>query len=198
MKRTTFNYIWENGINKAIKDVWKDIQKYDSDYHIHNREDKIYETVLAEYNIARENIRNNFFYCGVNKDKLIDIHKICSCITYAMVNVKVFSFEIKKEVPLKLLLANYTVAFLSGLYCLYLFIVSDSLRKDSKIKFEDTNKIKTFSFPTTNPGHDSYIQGRIKTLALNDCEGIDFDLLTYADMFFWIETYIKSNIIKKN
>ena len=44
-------------------------------------------------------------------------------------------------------------------------------------------------FPETNPGHDSYVLGRIKTLALNDIYGNDFDVLTYADMLFWIEKY---------
>ena len=46
----------------------------------------------------------------------------------------------------------------------------------------------TFLFPETNKGHDSYVQGRIKALALNDAYKNDFDILAYADMLFWIET----------
>lgn len=47
----------------------------------------------------------------------------------------------------------------------------------------------TFLFPETNKGHDSYVQGRIKALALNDAYKNDFDILAYADMLFWIEQY---------
>ena len=57
----------------------------------------------------------------------------------------------------------------------------------------DENRIDIYKiFPPTNPGHDSYPYGRIKALALNDIYGIDFDLLAYADMMYWIEDYNKT------
>lgn len=54
----------------------------------------------------------------------------------------------------------------------------------------------TFIFPETNKGHDEYLHGRVKTLALNDMYAIDFDILTYADMLYWIEKYNKEQLQK--
>ena len=54
---------------------------------------------------------------------------------------------------------------------------------------------QTIIFPKTNIGHDSYAIGRIKSLALNDVCKLDFDLLNYADMLFWIEEYNKDYLV---
>lgn len=94
-----------------------------------------------------------------------------------------------KNTPMAIALSNYAVAFLASNYVLYMFLLSD-FERDGKIELY--NKLKTqgtFIFPQTNKGHDPYVQGRIKTLALNDTYGNDFDILTYADMLFWIELY---------
>ena len=44
---------------------------------------------------------------------------------------------------------------------------------------------------------NTYVQGHVKTLALNDLCGNDFDVLTYTDMLFWIEWYNKEQIYNK-
>ena len=55
-------------------------------------------------------------------------------------------------------------------------------------EFEELSKQRGFYYPKTNPGHDEYLLGRIKALALNKANQVDFDLLAYADMLFWIDT----------
>ena len=37
-------------------------------------------------------------------------------------------------------------------------------------------------------------KGRVKTLALNDLYAIDFDIITYADMLYWIEKFNKDDL----
>ena len=102
-----------------------------------------------------------------------------------------------KEIPMKVVYANYEVAFLSAIYVMYLFLLSDFERDGKKKCYDELKKQATFVFPETNTGHDTYVQGRVKTLALNDLCGNDFDILTYADMLFWIEWYNKEQIYNK-
>lgn len=85
-------------------------------------------------------------------------------------------------------MSNYAVAFLaSNYYCICFYC---PIQRDGKDElYSKLEEQGTFLFPETNKGHDSYVQGRIKVLALNDAYKNDFDILTYADMLFWIEQY---------
>ena len=92
--------------------------------------------------------------------------------------------------------SNYTLAFLTGIHILYLCMLSDYERNGEDKLAALLKKQATFVFPKTNRGHDEYLQGRVKTLALNDIYAIDFDVLTYADMLYWIEKYNKDELQK--
>ncbi len=78
-------------------------------------------------------------------------------------------------------------------YCL----VTTIIMAIASTVYDELKKQATFVFPATNPGHDTYVQGHVKTLALNDLCGNDFDVLTYTDMLFLIECYNKEQIYNK-
>lgn len=195
MKQETFEYLWKEGIVKAAQDVLQEIKskfgenvcqvKIDvSD----GKQSKVYQ----EYDAIKNQVRADFFDTGENDENKIDGHKIAACVTGALLNVCLVTFDLKAENPPKeVVFAKYSIAFMSSIYILYLFMLSD-FQKDGKIDcYKKLLDKATFDFPETNKGHDSYAIGRIKTLALNDLNGIDFDVLTYADMLFWIEKYNK-------
>lgn len=194
MKVDAFCYLWEQGIVKAAQNVIREIaaehiEKYKVELDV---SDEMFKIVYREYDELRLQVREKFFNAGDNGKNRIDVHKICACITGALMNVRMISFDITGEkLPKDIVYSNYAVAFLASMHVMYLFLLSD-YEKEGKIDcYNKLKKCSTFIFPETNPGHDSYIQGRIKTLALNDICGVDFDVLTYADMLFWIEKYNK-------
>lgn len=198
MEKQTFNYLWREGIVKAAQSVvdripLECINAYNVQLDI---SEETCEKLYFRYEELRLRLRKKYFNTGSNDENKIDGHKICACITGALLKVHLISFRMDDQniSNKEIIYSNYAVAFLAGIYIMYLFLLSD-YEKDGEI--ECYNKLKekaTFEFPTTNLGHDSYVQGRIKTLALNNISGIDFDILTYADMLFWIEKYNKDLI----
>ena len=167
--------------------------KHQEDYKVKlDLSDEKREKVYLEYEEIRIEVRNNYFNTGNNDENKIDVHKICACITGALLKVRLVSFDMNdRNIPKTIVYSNYAIAFLGAIYVMYLLLLSDYEHDGEMILYNKLKKQATFFFPETNEGHDSYIQGRIKTLALNDIWGIDFDVLTYADMLFWIEKYNK-------
>lgn len=199
MRAETFNYLWKQGIAKAAQDVIEGIPSdFRTAYNVKlDISDEICNKVYIKYEELRLQVRKNYFNTGNSDEKKIDGHKICACITGALLNVRLVSFDIKDNMPQSIIESNYAIAFWAAIYVMYLFLLSD-YEKDGELEYY--NKLKkqaTLFFPKTNMGHDSYVEGRIKTLALNDICGIDFDILTYADMLFWIEKYNKDLICNK-
>lgn len=197
MRVETFNYLWAQGIAKAAQSVIEEISPdFRTAYKVKlDISEAMCEKVRFKYEELRNQVREKYFNTGDNDENKIDVHKICACITGALLKVRLVSFEVNDEnMPKSIIYSNYAIAFLAANYVLYLFLLSD-YEKDGEM--DCYNRLKeqaTFIFPQTNSGHDPYVQGRIKTLALNDLCGVDFDILTYADMLYWIEKYNKDLI----
>lgn len=190
----TFTYIWNQGIIKAAKDAISEIDPIlQKKYSIQlDDSENMCQKLYYEYDRNKNTIRNKYFDTGENNENRIDGHKICACITAALINIRLISFNIEEEnIPINISCLNYTVAFMGGIYVLYLILLSDYKSINDMDHYNKLEKKATFSFPQTNEGHDSYAWGRIKTIALNDAYGNDFDILTYADMLYWIEKYNK-------
>lgn len=200
MEMDSFKYIWRQGIVKSVQDVFDEIPPALRKKHSVSIDvsDEMCRKLYGQYEKVRCLVRKKYFDTGKDEENKIDGHKICACITGALLNVRIINYEMSdEEIPVKIVYANYEVAFLSAIYVMYLFLLSD-FERDGKMKcYDELKNQATFVFPKTNPGHDSYVQGRIKTLALNDLYGNDFDVLTYADMLFWIERYNKEMIYNK-
>ena len=200
MKKETFLYLWGQGIVKAASDIVAELpDDLKEEYNVVlNVTDSEFDKLYNEYETFRKNVRQRYFDVGKDDKNLMDGHKVCSCITGALLNVRLVTFDEKTEnMPMEIVYSNYAIAFLSGIYIQYLFLLSDYLELHDTDGFEILKEQATFYFPETNAGHDSYVTGRIKTLALNDMYGNDFDVLTYADMLFWIEKYNKHLISEK-
>lgn len=199
MKPETYDYLCENALNRAIKDVLqsipKSIQNQYSLTYLDNF-DKKKEEIFKEYDFQRKIVRKKFFDVGEDGKKLIDIHKVSACFTAAVLKVRIFDYKEINPIDMSVFYSNYTLAFLSGIHILYLCMLADCEKNGEKELAELLKKQATFTFPETNKGHDKYLQGRVKTLALNDMYAIDFDILTYADMLYWIEKYNKDELQK--
>ena len=200
MNAETYSYLWENALEKAIQDVLAEIsdetqKKFNFSYQNNIEEKK--EKILEEYNNQRLIVREKFFDTGSDGCNLIDIHKVCACFTSAILKVRVFEYDRKMAIPMEIFYSNYTLAFLTGIHIMYLCMLSDYRVKEDKTLFNLLKEQTTLVFPDTNEGHDKYVQGRIKTLALNDIYNVDFDILTYADMLYWIEKYNKDCLNEK-
>lgn len=157
------------------------------------------ETLYISYVENRSELKENFFYRGVNQntdENLIDIHKISACFCKSVIENKVFRFKLIDQIPVQILLCNYCAAFSISVGIMYFNLLAEYKRGQKDVLYNKLKEQKQFYFPPTNPGHDSYPYGRIKTLALNDIYGLDFDLLAYADMMYWIEEYNKGILAK--
>lgn len=199
MKPETYDYLCENALNRAIDDVLQSIpelirNQYSLSYS--NNFDKKKEAIFKEYDIQRKSVRKKFFDVGEDGKKLIDIHKVSACFTAAVLKVRVFDYKELTPMDMSVFYSNYTLAFLSGIHILYLCMLADYEKSNQKELATLLKRQATFIFPETNKGHDEYLQGRVKTLALNDMYAIDFDILTYADMLYWIEKYNKDELQK--
>lgn len=198
-KSITYNFLWERAIKPQIVNIAQLLSKlYSAEqyYSFQIRELNEYKEVLyTNYSNNKNSLKEKFFYMGINQgfdENLIDIHKISACFCKSIIENKVFRFKLIENIPVQVLLCNYCAAFSISLGVMYLNLLAEYKREGKIAQYNNLKDKKQFYFPPTNFGHDSYPYGRIKTLALNDIYGIDFDLLAYADMMYWIENYNKS------
>lgn len=194
MDDASFDFLWEQGIKVAVNNVIAELpESTRNTYSVYpDFSEKNKKQIKTNYNNLRRIVRNDFFNTGENNENRIDGHKICACLTGAIQSVPLIKFDpVDELVPVELLYARSAAAFISGINILYLFMLSDYKKNNQEEYFEELYKRATLAFPKTNEGHDEYVIGRIKALALNELYGIDFDILAYADMLFWIELYNK-------
>lgn len=197
MKDDTFNYLWSCEIEPKALEIEKEmLQRYSAreKYGFSVVDLKEYKkSVFSYYQATNQDLKNCYFNNSQHDSSdtnLIDIHKVVSCFCKTFVKNKVFRFKVdSSEMPIWIILSNYTFAFCASIGILY----QNMLAHYKRHYYEKYRILKNerIVFPKTNPGHDPYVVGRIKTLALNDIYNTDFDLLAFADMFFWIEEFNK-------
>lgn len=195
----TYNYIWERAIKPQIENIARFLKEsYAAEQHcsFEIRGLTEYKKVLYTSFIETKNdLEQKFFYMVINQngdENCIDIHKISACFCKSVIKNKIFRFKLIDNIPDQIFLCNYWAAFSISLGVMYLNLLAEYKQNAQIAQYNKLKERKQFFFPPTNPGHDSYPYGRIKALALNDIYGIDFDLLAYADMMYWIEDYNKS------
>lgn len=194
MKKEDFDYLWREGIVCVAQQLEKKLPVGHESYVRLDVSDAKEDLLYIEYDRSRLALREKFFDGGEDIENRIDTHKICACIADALLRVHIFEFLSNEDVlPKEICYVNYKLVFVASLHVLYLLMLSDYMKDDNE-KYEQLKKKAGLELPETNPGHDSYAMGRIKTLALNDIYGNDFDRLSYADMMFWIENYNRAII----
>lgn len=201
MKQITYDFLWTTVIQTQINIIYKELcVKYKADvkYNLKVKNLDKYKIELQEgYNSTKKELKHKFFDNEAEDredEALIDIHKIAACYCKSALDNKVFDFDMVKTIPLELILCNYNLAFSISTGILCVNLLSEYKRSNKHKEYEYLKEKQGFVFPKTNQGHDPYALGRIKTLTLNDIYGIDFDILTYADMMYWIEEYNKYEI----
>lgn len=202
-KEITYNFLWERAIEPQIINIaqlLRELYSAEQYYDFQIRELNEYkETLYTNYIEAKNDLKDKFFYRGVNQntdENLIDIHKISACFCKSVIENKAFRFKLRDQIPVQILLCNYCLAFSISVGIMYLNLLAEYKREQKDAQYNKLKEQRQFYFPPTNSGHESYPYGRIKALALNDIYGIDFDLLAYADMMYWIEDYNKGILTK--
>lgn len=196
MEKETFDYLWkqfdktiksvESQFEKDVKEKWHFRRVYGQEYS---------EIIHSEYDEIRDQLKSRCYKRSVEggiNDNKIDQHKIAACFCYAFLRRKAFSFDLNDDISPEMLLSNYQLAYLVSLQVIYLCLIDLYLSYKDEKKHILADKLQhqgTLLVPETTKTHDTYHIGRIKTLALNEYHNISFDLLSYADMMYWVEHY---------
>lgn len=199
MKIETFEWIWTQ-IQKTIDEITDRFMasgQKDS-FHfrlLHGQETE--NVIKNRYIEIRDELKRMCYPATEFKTARLDQHKLAACFCKAIIDKKVFAFDINDQTPAEMIRSNYELAYVSGLRIVQIYMIDYYSRNDG----EDSEYVRWLKReeglygPRTT--HDSYHLGRIKTLALNDYYGVEFDVLTYADMMFWIEYYNRQKIENK-
>lgn len=190
MESLTYDWIW-NQLSESIDEISEKYFSYtEFEFHLAYSKESAKKKILREYNKIRKELKGELY--GANADnKRMDRHKIAACFCEAFIECKQFAFIVSDNTPTDVLLSNYELAYVSSLRVLYLFMLYEYLKDGRQQYFHKLLNASKLLVPETSSTHDTYNKGRIKTLASNDYYGKEFDLLTYADMMFWIEQYNK-------
>lgn len=199
MKKQSFDYIWSHVICQTRDSLYEHyLSKYNEDFKLaKNSSVDLKERVSQQYELSKKIVKEDYYEKTKRKTDLIDQHKIASCFCKSLIDVKLFKYDItNKNIPSDLALINYELAYAASLGVIYILLIDYYYEQGKSECAQKLIRQHTLKVPPTSQGHDSYNKGRIKTLAINDMYGNGFDLLTYADMLFWIEFYNKQLIEK--
>lgn len=196
MKEITYKQLWEQ-IEKSIVEVEKSLSPDEKErlrFHRTYGENSKQE-VWDEYIAIRDTLKSRCYSsqeASKQKEIRIDHHKIAACFCNVLINKKMFSFDIDDAISQGMLLSNYRLAYTVSLSIIYSYMLEMYASSQLANKDDVLQKLinqKTLIAPATSVKHDQYHIGRIKTLAINDFYGVEFDLLSYSDMMYWVEHY---------
>ncbi len=190
MKDETFSWLWKE-IDASTQSIMNRLNQ--NSQVVKLTYGSMGERVIRKrYDQIRDELKSRCYselVCGGSDDNLIDHHKIAACFCKALIDKKLLKFKMDARSTGELLRSNYELAYTVSLRIVHLYMIYH-YQVDGRMDLaEKLKKNGCLYSPETTPSHDSYDLGRIKTLALNDHYGIEFDLLTYADMMFWLEYY---------
>lgn len=186
MKIHTYDILWEQCIKPAAEEIFSlygETSQKRFNWYLDNTE-KTREAVYKEYQSYREIIHADYF-----RGKKYDVHKIGACFARALIVVSPISFDGDANVPEYVALSNYWLGIIASVYIVRFFLFYAYQKVNPEICCKMEQRKGRFEYPRTTPGHDLYLRGRVKTLAVNDGNNRSFDFLGYADMLFWIENY---------
>lgn len=216
MQIEEFNYIWDKIVYGAVINVYDELKKRDfvSQHNIALRslgvDGQFHNDVYEGYSKARKELKSKYFFLPDGKidDSLMDCHKIAACMCRSLIENKAFSFDFDpcKAIPGFVSTCNYNVAWLVSVGIVKMFLLRSLKRQLDHGVAEDRDanyrryvllrEATPLFFPPVNRGHDSYDVCIIKMLALNDWYQNGFDMLSYANIMFCIESYNMSEITR--
>lgn len=197
MLDVTFDWVWTQ-IYQTINNIESGIDETArNNYHFrltYGDEQKTKDVIFSEYGLVRDDLKSKCYSDAERASAKIDQHKIAACLCRTLIQKKVFSFDVDNAIPREMLLSNYELAYTVSLRIIYIYLLDYYSRFEDKKYLDKLINQKCLKVPETTASHDAYHEGRLKTLALNDYYGLPVDLLTYADMMYWIEHYNKQII----
>lgn len=195
MEDITYDWLWNKiektiiAIEQRITDRYGDVLGLCNFRRTYGADTK--NVIRLEYNKIRDELKSQC-YLEADKEKIkehqIDQHKIAACMCKAMINKKVFAFDVSLDLPDEIWLCNYRLAYTVSLQIIFLYLIDYYIKNDEE-KAKQLMEQGTLMVPQTTQSHDEYNKGRIKTLALNDYYGNEINLLEFSDMLYWIEYY---------
>ena len=190
MKQDTYNWIWEQ-IDDTIKNVENKLDETEKERLSFQRTySKNFKIIIKkEYEKVKKELKSKCYDKEEEKNPRIDQHKIAACFCRALIQKKVFTFNIDDSITKDMLLSNYEVAYTVSMRIIFIYLIDYYIRKHDEEYLGNLINQKCLKVPKTTNTHDLYNEGRIKTLALNDYHGMPLDLLMYSDMMYWIEYY---------
>lgn len=200
MDKASFDYIWDEIIEKTIEKVNNMMSYEDKNRYCFKVRDRfqLKNGIEKDYNSIKNQLKRYYYDSSneENNDNRIDNHKIAACLCYSLIQNKVFAFDVKNGMSKEMFLSNYKVAYYVGLQEIYVMLLAQYKKMGESGYYSKLLNQGELVVPNTSEGHDEYHEGRIRTLALNDMYGNTFDVLTYSDMMFWIEYYNRQVIEK--
>lgn len=193
MQRETFDWIWAQ-INNTAHDILHrlDPNQQRKDFKMTHSDMMGKAIIWDEYNKIRKDLKNRCYSKLIESDgseELIDHHKIGACLCKALIRKKLFTFHMDENTSEEILRSNYELAYTVSLRIVYVYMIYSLSTYGNPEQAKKLEEWKTLRVPRTTRSHDDYNMGRIKMLALNDFYHTEFDLLSYADMLFWLEHY---------
>lgn len=173
MKEETFETIWREGIKaKSEEIVERNVGKV-----VFDTESK--ERIFREYTKLRDYTKISFMR---NPDGLLDRHKVCACLIYAIVKSKPLVYDDSdNEMGMKNIF-NENLAMTVGLSLLYNFIISAEQDNSKWVK-------KGFEFPKTE--RDATYQQLLCLMIYYDIKNNQYSILALSNILFMIEEYTK-------
>ena len=200
IKEITYEFIWMEIIEPTIVRIKSSIQEEMQKTYKFTTQDLflVKNNVYTLYERKRDRVKELYHFDNGERERLIDIHKIAACFAAVLIENPIFeySMEIDSGVPDCIFLANAELSYSVSLGIIYIGLIGDytKLERDDLVsRLISQGKLLV---PQTTKGHDDYNLGRIKTIALNDVFDIEFDVLTYSDMMFFIEFYNRQELTK--
>lgn len=190
MTAETFEAIWKQ-VEETAQTILRRLEPEGHNFRFSYLDEGKW-AVRSEYERIRKDLKARCYeppVSGEDDAHRIDHHKIAACLCKALVTKKMFSFRMDENISKEMLLSNYELAYTVSLRIVYNYMVESYKHKGDTEHMRTLLEWKCLQVPETTPSHDGYDLGRIKALALNDFYQVEFDLLAYADMMFWIEHY---------
>ncbi len=175
MKKETFDALWNNGISikaERIVDENKGNVVFD-------RESK--ERIFKEYNKLRDYTKISFMQ---NPDGLLDRHKVCACLIYAIIKSKPLVYDNNENGVGMQYVFNESLAITIGLSLLYNYIVSSGSENAQWLK-------SGFVFPKTDENRQASYESLLCLMLFYDVKNKQYSILALANILFMIEEYTK-------
>lgn len=179
MKKETYDVLWKDGIKIKAEQIVNE----NSGTVVFDLQSK--ERIFKEYCKLRDYTKVSFMR---NPDGLLDRHKVCACLIFAIVKSKPLVYEDDDIGGIKKIF-NENLAMTIGLSLLYNFIISSDKNNETWLK-------RGFCFPSTD--RDATYQELLCLMLYYDIKNNQYSILALSNILFMIEAYTKQgNVVEE-